>query len=140
MNLKLIAVFFLSALSQVSTCKKQNVDCSNAVEGLWIGTYTYDPVTSPNRKAQYFSFIIKPDGALLVESKDNGVDYFAKGNWTIEGNNLRFNYVYTNSVFSVPLSQTANATFVKTGTLESGRWSNVSNKNEKGTFTMKRVN
>ena len=139
MNLKLITVFFLSALSQVSTCKKENVDKSYPIEGLWIGTYKYDARTSSNRQAQYFSFIIKPGGSLLVESHDDEVDYFAKGSWTLTDNTIHFNYVYTSSVFGIPLSQSASATFKKSGKLESGKWNNVSNANEKGTFTMERV-
>src|SRR5688500_11614143 len=100
MNIKLLAITFLSALSQFSSCHKENPDRSYPVEGLWIGTYTYDPETSTNQKPQYFSFVIKPDGGLLVESKDAGVDYFEKGNWTISGNTIHFNYVYTNSTFN----------------------------------------
>ena len=139
MSLKLVTVLLLSALSQVSTCKKDSVEKTYPIEGLWIGTFNYDRATSSNREAQYFSFIIKPGGSLLVESHDGGADYFAKGNWTLNGTTVQFNYVYTNSVFSVPLSQTASATFKKTGKLESGKWNNDSNANERGTFTMERV-
>ena len=139
MNLKLVTVVILSALSQVSTCKKDSIDKTYPIEGLWIGTYKYDPVTSPNKEAQYFSFIIKPGGSLLVESHDDDADYFAKGNWTLTDNTIQFNYVYTSSVFGVPLSQSASATFKKSGKLESGKWNNVSNVNEKGTFSMERV-
>ena len=140
MNIKLVSLFLLSAVLIFSSCEKEETDPTYPIEGLWIGTYKYDPGVSPNQNSQYFSFVIKPGGSLIVESQDGAASYFARGSWTLSGTTLTCNYTFTTSVNSVPLSQTATATYEKSGKLVSGKWNNTSNVNEKGTFSLDRVN
>ena len=76
--MKLVYALLLSSLVIFSSCEKDNEEESSyPIEGLWIGTYKYDPGVSPNQNPQYFSFVIKPGGSLILESKDGGTDYFA---------------------------------------------------------------
>ena len=106
------------------------------VAGSWAGTYKYDPTVSANQKPQYFSFVIKPDGKMMVKSKETAERYSGFGTWVLKGNKLRCNYTYTTSVLGVPLAQTAVATFSPAGTLRSGIWFNDNNPAMKGTFLM----
>jgi|SRR5688572_28109592 len=144
MNIKLLTVFLMSSILLFSSCEKEECEPeapnTYPIEGLWIGTYKYDPGVSPNQNLQYFSFVIKPGGSLIVESKDGNVDYFARGTWTLNGTTLTCTYTYPTSVNNVPLTQTATATYETSGKLVNGKWNNTSNVNEKGTFTMNRVN
>ena len=109
------------------------------VAGSWTGTYKYDPAVSPNQKPQYFSFVIRPDGKMMVKSKESATGYSGYGTWTLKDNTLRCTYTYTTSVLGIPLDQTATATFSPTGTLRSGIWFNNNNPNTKGTFLMDKV-
>ena len=141
-------IFLLSCVVAIgfSSCEKECPEPPDPpkqtypIEGLWIGTFKYDPGVSPNQNPQYFSFIIKPGGDLIVESIDAGVKYFARGSWSLNGTTLQCNYVYTNSVMGTTLAQTATSTYDNSGKLVSGKWNNVSNVNEKGTFSMDRIN
>lgn len=117
------------------------------IQGLWIGTYSYNPGTSGVQTPQYLSFIIKPNGALIVETTDAGNNYMATGTWTMVGTTLECKYIYTNSALGVQLRQMATATFSNSGSLTNGTWTNtnstwqpVSDPNQKGTFSMQRVN
>ena len=60
----------------ISSCEKEQIIerdtitkevCPPSIHGLWIGTYTADLL--PNDPARYYSFIIKPGGALVVEAR-----------------------------------------------------------------------
>jgi len=140
-----LTIFILFAVVVASfSCAKpthpQTGPLTYPIEGLWIGTFKYDQGVSPNQNPQYFSFVIKPEGELIVESKDDGIKYFATGTWTLTNSTLQCSYVYSTSVLAVPLSQMATATFQNSGKLTTGKWHNQSNVNEKGTFTLNRIN
>jgi hypothetical protein len=142
--MKRIVTSFILSLLLVTACSKSadspTGNTSYRIEGLWTGTFSYDPGVSTTTTPQYFSFIIKPGGSLLVESVDNGNKFYASGTWTLNGNTLVTNYTYFGTPNGSQLSQTATATWDNSGTLTAGKWNNTGNVNQKGTFTMTRVN
>ena len=136
----------LTALINFS-CKKECSSPTYPVEGLWIGTFSYTPGTSTSQTPQYFSFIIKPQGSLIVESQDAGRNFTATGTWTLSGNTLNCRYTYPTSVPGTQVNQAATASFDNSGKLSSGIWYNTnanwektSDLNQQGTFSMNRIN
>jgi hypothetical protein len=142
--MKKIAVSLILSLFILVSCSKQadtpSANTSYRIEGLWTGTFSYDPGVSTITTPQYFSFVIKPGGSLLVESTDNGTKYYATGTWTLNGNAFTCSYTYFGTPNGSQLSQNASATWDNSGTLTAGKWNNTSNTNQKGSFTMTRVN
>ena len=138
-----IAASFLLACTLIFTlpsCDQEVDPVTYGVEGLWIGSYKYDPRVCFNQNPQYFSFVIKPGGELLVESKEGASRYFAVGTWTLSGTTLQCNYTYPASPGGGTLAQTATATFNTNGTLTAGVWFNTATPATRGTFTMNRIN
>jgi hypothetical protein len=137
----LFSLLLICTLAFTLTSCEQEVDpVTYGVEGLWIGTYKYDPGVSPNQNPQYFSFVVKPGGELLAESKEGTNRYFAVGTWTLNGTTLQANYTYPTSPGGGVLAQTATANFDNSGKLTSGVWFNTATPTTRGTFTMDRVN
>jgi len=155
-SLSTISLYFLlSAVSMgTSSCEKEEVlvhdttkvtvrdtiieeVCPPSVLGLWVGTYTVNQL--PNDPARYFSFIIKPDGSLIVESKPTGSSSsLATGTWVRNGNKLTCNYVYPDPPQGYPVSQSATATY-DNDKLTSGAWSDNGAPNGSGKFSMTKV-
>ncbi|MEP6749532.1 MAG: hypothetical protein ABJB86_17475 [Bacteroidota bacterium] len=126
----------------MSSCKKANAQtsASYSIQGLWIGTYTVDGQL--NLGQQYFSFIIKPDGTMINDTKGANVQHLSPGTWALTGDTLSCTYT---SVYGSPsnigVTETSKAYFSKTGgTLSSGIWKNVAPLTGSGTFTLTRVN
>ncbi len=123
----------------IFSCKKDKVITPTyPVSGLWIGTYTSDQ--QPAAGAQYFSFVIKPDGTIIFDAKASTNQYIALGTWNLTG--TAFTSAYTNiwsTLGPTGVSQTAKATFDNTGKLTGGTWSNAGG-GATGTFTLNRVN
>ena len=113
--------------------------CPASTNGLWIGTYTADLL--PNDPARYYSFIIKPNGAMIAESHPVGnTPYLATGTWTLNGNVLVCNIVYPNSPQGYSVSQTATAYYDSTNNkLTSGVWVNNGPPGGTGKFIMQKV-
>jgi hypothetical protein len=138
-----ITVFALaSLLFQMTSCKKANAQTpatNYPIQGLWTGTYTVDG--SPSLGSQYFSFIIKPDGTMINDTKYLGVQNLAPGTWTLSGHTLSCTYtnVYGQSAH-IGVTETSTATWDETGTLTTGIWQNTSPLSGSGTFTLTRVN
>jgi hypothetical protein len=129
----LLLCLILTSVS-VSGCKKEIFDHHGSIHGLWIGTYL---VNNLNQPEQYFSYIIKPDGTILVESKSPGKSYLAKGTWKLEGKNFSAEYTYlVCPEDAVGVSQTATATYDPKGKLKNGTWEDQYNT---GTFKMEEV-
>jgi hypothetical protein len=135
----LLVVFNLSTAWAPLPLSGTAANITFPVAGSWTGTYKYDPTVSANQRPQYFSFVIKPGGKMMVKSKESADRYSGFGTWVLKGNKLRCSYTYTTSVLGVPLAQTAIATFSPTGTLRSGVWFNDNNPAMKGTFIMDKV-
>ena len=109
----------------------------SSIEGLWIGTYTVDQ--TPSAGQQYFSYAIKPDGTMISDSKNIGVQNLCIGTWTLTGTNFSSSYhVIYGDGQNLDITQTSTATFDKTGKL-SGTWANDDAGHYTGTFTMTRV-
>jgi len=72
------------------------VQCANAIEGLYEGTYTVGAAMPvPDGTQFYFSFSIYPGGRISYKSKgyyQGGVEYitFADGTYTLKGNKFSF--------------------------------------------------
>ena len=111
-----------------------------SIQGLWIGTYTVDGQAALGQ--QYYSFIIKPDGTMIGDSKGStpAQQHITLGTWTLTGTTLScaFTCVYGASA-TIGLNQTVTSTWNNTGKL-TGTWKNVSGPTASGTFTMTRVN
>ena len=142
-----VPFFILSLSAGTSSCEKENdtdtvikQECPASILGLWIGTYTVDQL--PNDPPRYFSFIIKPDGTMIVESKPLGTNsFFGSGTWTLNNNTLSCTYIYPSTVQGYPVSQSANATYDKTALkLTSGVWTDSGAPSGTGKFTMSKVN
>lgn len=107
------------------------------ITGLWIGSYTVDG--QPALGQQYFSFIIKPDGTVINDTKGSSVQHIALGTWTLTGNKLTCSFTCIYGLApNIGIKETTTATWSNIGTL-SGTWANVSSSGS-GTITMTRVN
>jgi len=135
---------FSIAIFQLSGCKKDETPSTTTpttypIEGLWIGTYSFDGQSSLGQ--QYFSFTIKPDGTMITDTKLSNQQYLALGTWSLNGSTLTcaFTYIYGPAP-GAGSSQTTTAKWDNTGKL-TGTWKNVSPANgATGTFTLTRVN
>lgn len=135
----LIAAF---SLSQLMGCEKCDSTPSepHSIQGLWIGTYATNGQST--NTDTYYSFIIKPGGSLLVETRFLNQQEFATGTWTLSGNTLAcsFTYVYA-AAGHVGTAQNATATWDNSGKLTSGTWVNTNPSNGvTGTFTLTKIN
>lgn len=113
--------------------------CPPSIHGLWIGTYTADLL--PNDPARYYSFVIKPGGALVVEAHPLGnTPYFATGTWTLSGTTLTCNIVYPTAPQGYSVSQTSTATYDNINhKLTSGVWVNNGPPGGTGKFVMNKI-
>ncbi|MBC7889819.1 MAG: hypothetical protein H7Z13_18230 [Ferruginibacter sp.] len=128
------------------SCKKDSVaQCPTPtypIAGLWIGTYQTNQVT---HQPLYYSFVINPDGTLIVKTKGNPpaqAVVYATGTWVLTGNVFAFTSATLN--YSSIVSQKGTLTYNNTGTLTAGTWQNTTSDNGifyTGTFpSMARVN
>jgi len=122
------------------SCSKDNDDPAtpSKIEGLWIGTYTVDQ--TPGAGQQYASYSIKPDGTMISDSKNIGVQNLCIGTWTLTGTTFSSSYhvIYGDSQ-NIDITQTVTATWDKSGKL-TGTWENDDAGHYTGTFAMTRVN
>ena len=120
-------------------CSKDNDPVTDAkIEGLWIGTYSVDGF--PNLGQQYFSYVIKPDGTLINDTKSNNNQNLCVGTWALTGTTLTATYeVVYGEAANIGIEQLSTATWEKSGKL-TGTWQNPINASQKGTFTVTRVN
>ena len=137
-----LTVFAMTlVLFQMSSCKKADAETPKTypIEGLWIGTYAVDG--QPSLGQQYFSFIIKPDGTMIADTKWASDQHLAPGTWTLNGNILSCSFT---CVYGLPtnigITETSTATWDNTGKLSSGVWKNVYPLSGSGTFTLTRIN
>ena len=138
-SIALTLITFSFLLFQLSGCKKEETPRTYPIEGLWIGTYTYDD--QPSVGQQYFSFVIKPDGTMITDTKSSNQQYLAKGTWNLNGTTLTCNYTYVyGPAPGTGTIQSTSATWTNDGKL-TGTWINVSPANgSTGTFSLTRVN
>ena len=132
--------FILSGIMLLGllSCSKDNDPAPESkIEGLWIGTYTVDQ--TPSAGQQYASYSIKPDGTMISDSKNIGVQNICIGTWTLTGTTLSSSYhvIYGDSQ-NIDITQTITATWDKSGKL-TGTWENNDTGHYTGTFTMTRV-
>jgi hypothetical protein len=134
-----LALFILLGYTSCTKDNDPQPESTYPIEGLWIGTYIVDGY--PNLGQQYYSFVIKPDGTIINDSKGENKQHIALGTWSLSGNafSSSFTCVYGFPV-SIGIKQTITAIFDDTGKL-SGTWSNVAPAVvSSGTFTLSRVN
>jgi hypothetical protein len=137
----LVALAGSITLFQMTSCKKVIAQTttssdSTSIEGLWIGSYQLS-----GQPSSYFSFVIKPGGAMIVDSYGGSVENLGLGNWTLSGNALScaFTTVYGQS-FNVGITETATAVFDNAkGSLNSGAWAVTQGSTNAGTFSMSKV-
>lgn len=141
-NSFVLLIFALSSfVFQITSCKKataQTTSLSYPIQGLWIGTYTVDGQSSIGE--QYFSFIIKPDGTMIADTKGASEQHIAIGTWNLTGTSLTctYHYIY-GSASNTGVTQTASMIWDKAGKL-SGTWSNGSSTSGAGKVTISRIN
>ena len=131
------------SLFVLTGCKKEDpkptTETTYPIQGLWIGTYAVDG--QPSLGEQYFSFIIKPDGTMINDTKFSNQQHLAPGTWTLSGNTLSCTFT---SVYGIPqnigITETTTATWDSKGKLTSGIWKNVAPLTGSGTFTLTRIN
>jgi len=134
-----LATFALFSILSFTGCSKdKDPQTTSKIEGLWIGTYTVDQ--TPSAGQQYASYVIKPDGTMISDSKNIGVQNICIGTWTLTGATLSSSYhvIYGDSQ-NIGITQTITGTLDNTGKI-SGTWANNDTGNYTGTFTMTRVN
>ena len=141
---KLIAFLlaFTSLTMGLASCEKDSNDqdpTPASIEGLWIGSYAVDGY--PGAGLRYFSFIIKPDGTVINDTKAENQQHLSIGSWTLTGD--LFECTAT-CVYGLPVNmgvtETHTATFDKAnGTMTNGVWKNVPPLNGSGTFTLTKV-
>ncbi len=133
--------FFL--LLFIISCSKDTVQTTTPpatypVQGLWVGTYTVDGQPGVS---QYFSYIIKNDGTILVDAKSISPvqQHLGVGNWSLSDTVLTSNYTTVYGISSnIGVVQASTAKWDKTGKL-TGTWRNVGVTGS-GTFALNRVN
>lgn len=136
------AIAFISLTMIQSGCNKDsdNPDTSsNSIEGLWIGSYAVDGF--PNAGLRYFSFIIKPDGTVINDTKAENQQHLSTGTWALNGDSFTCT---ATCVYGLPINigvvETHTATFDKAnGTITNGVWKNVPPLTGSGTFTLTKV-
>jgi len=137
----ILTVFAISiGVFQISSCKKATAQTTSttSIEGLWVGTYTVDGQSALG--AQYYSFIIKPDGKMIVDSKWANQQHLSIGTWTLNGNTLSCSFTCVFGISSnVGVVETSTATYDNTGKLTSGIWKNIPPLSGSGTFTLTKV-
>jgi hypothetical protein len=139
-----MSIFAIIIFTQTG-CKKDSTQTtattnSFPIEGLWIGSYTVDGNTALGQ--QYYSYIIKPDGTMVYDSKGNGKQYISIGTWLLTGKTLSTtaNNIYGDNGISLGVVQTSTSTWDSTGKLTGGIWKNLAPAIGQGTFTLTRVN
>lgn len=132
-------------LGSQTSCKKETIrevsntdtvyQCPASIEGLWIGTHTLS-----GQPDQYFSLIIKPDGSLISDTKQDTQQHFATGPWNLSGTSFTGSstcvYGYPANI-GVVLEYNGiwdNANHI------TGTWNNVPPIINSGTFTLTKVN
>jgi hypothetical protein len=139
-----LAIFILlsgALLFQMTSCSKSNsTPTVYSIQGLWTGTYAVDG--QPGLGPQYFSFVIKPDGTMINETKASGQQVICLGTWTLTSDTLSCAYTCIYGPPStVGANQTAKAYFNKnTGKLTSGVFNNVLPYTGSGTISLSRIN
>lgn len=138
-----LAMFSLTSIVfQMTSCRKADAQTGTVVnysiQGLWIGTYTVDGQSKLGE--QYFSFIIKPDGTMIADTKGESRQHLAPGTWTLNGTTLSCNFT---CVYGLPsnigVTEIATATWDKAGKL-TGTWKNIAPLTGSGVITMTRIN
>ena len=129
-------------LVQMSGCTKPDpapvTNKTFPIEGLWIGNYTVNGEAGLGQ--QYYSFVIKPDGKMIADTKGANQQHLSIGNWTLNGTTLTTNHTCVYGIsFNVGVVQTTTATWANTGKII-GTWSHVAPASGSGTFTLTRVN
>jgi hypothetical protein len=129
-------------LSLFLSCEKESSTTTTTypLQGLWIGTYSVDGQSALG--LQYYSFVIKPDGTIIGDSKSSNPtqQHITLGTWNLSGSTLScaITCIYGLSV-NIGLSQTCTSTWDNAGKL-TGTWRNTTGPTSSGTFTMTRVN
>ena len=135
-----LTIFALSTmLFQLSSCKKAEAQTNAVVtiEGLWIGTYTVDG--QPSLGSQYFSFIVKPDGTIINDTKGANKQHLSVGTWNLDGTSFTSSFTCVfGTTANVGVSETSTASFDNTGKL-TGTWKNVAPITGSGTFSLTKV-
>ncbi len=140
MKFKVLTLVFFIASTMLFSCTKEcdPPTVTYPIHGLWIGTYSVNG--HPELGERYFSFVIKPDGTIIMEGKAENVTGLATGTWTMNGNAFSASYtVITGVPANIGTKQQAAATFDNSGKLTNGVWSNV-NTTTAGTFKLDRIN
>jgi hypothetical protein len=135
------AVLLFVSLSVLVSCEKDKTTTPATVttyplQGLWTGT----SLAAGSTGTIYYSFIIKPDGTMIVDSKPGTVQHISIGTWTQSGTTVSYSYtcIYGSSG-SIGLIQSGTGTWDNTGKL-SGTWQNVNGVTANGTLTLTRIN
>jgi len=132
------ALLLVFGLFVFVSCKKDTPTpvATYPIQGLWTGSYLVTGATT----SSYYSFVIKPDGTLIVDSKAGTVQHISLGTWTVSGVTLTCNYtcIY-GSAGSIGLTQSSTATWDNSGKL-TGTWQNINGVTASGTLTLTRVN
>lgn len=127
-------------LFQMSSCKKAEAEppvTPPTIEGLWIGTYTTDGHTEFGK--QYFSFVIKPDGTLINDTKGDNKQHLNIGTWQMNGGTLSCTFTCVYGVASnIGIAETSTASLDEKGDLQ-GTWKNIPPLTGSGTFSLKKV-
>lgn len=112
--------------------------CPASIQGLWIGTYTVDGQSSLGE--QYFSFIIKPDGSIVADTKGANQQHLSNGTWSLNGTTLSCSFTCVYGVPSnVGITETTTATWDNANKL-TGTWKNVAPLTGSGTIKLTKVN
>ena len=131
-----------SFVFQITSCKKASAQITTnptyPIQGLWVGTYTVDGQVSLGE--QYFSFIIKPDGTIVADTKGGTQQHLSTGTYTLVGNTLNCSFTCVYGYQSnIGVTETSSATWDKAGILL-GNWKNTPPDSGSGNLKLTRVN
>jgi hypothetical protein len=109
-----------------------------SISGLWTGTYAVDG--QPRLGEQYYSFILKPDGTMIVDSKFNKEQYLSTGTWTLNNTTLTCTFTCVSGApSSIGISQSCTAEWDNANQLI-GTWRNFPPLTGTGKVLLTRVN
>ena len=134
--LKTFLITFLAVNVNLKSCNQAKKTVrSSSIKGLWTGTFT-----TKEGSTGLFYFSIKPDGNLMIENYYKGIQRVANGTWTLKGNSFTCvgTYFY-GSPENIGTVTKHTAFFDNKTSLNAGVWKNMTPNNDRGNFTMTKV-
>ena len=130
----ILTILTLNACKKDCTTTTSSVTTKHTIDGLWVGTYLNNNLTSVPK--QYQSITIYPNGEMLTNGLGGNTRFIATGNWVLNGSSFSAN---VSNIWSSTGNnfQSYHYTAVYdsiNGSLTNGTWQDVNTTASSGTF------